>query len=110
MRMLDGQLMVSSMLDAVTNALKHIDYVITLSIDKCLKLPEIIKVDRCFYAPLLYKTDGEGNITEHMAYLRESHFEIYQLILKIREENDRGDTCKVFRENYHDVDVERKLE
>lgn len=105
MRMLDGQKFVSGMLDEVFYLLKYSsEYRIhILDFPQYRKKPmDIIKVDRCFYAPFLYLIDDENeenhNI-QYMDFLTENYPEAYHYALK----------CASFSEylrEYHDKDVE----
>ena len=100
MRMLQGQVLVSTMLENVTNALRymHFNYDYRAK-GHDGKLPKIVKVDRCLYAPLLYLSSDMHNYsnTEYMPYLQEKYPLAYQKLL----ENHEG-----FWSEYHEADVE----
>ena len=108
MRMLQGQIFVSAMLENVANALRYMEY------NYWQRQPEIIKVDRCLYAPLLYLITNETESwlsvaenreyvepkIEYMAYLWENHPQAYRYLM--------GSTGTDFWGNYHDADVEQE--
>jgi hypothetical protein len=100
MRMLQGQVLVSTMLENVTNALKYMHYNYDYRAKgKAGRLPKIIKVDRCLYAPFLYlhPNNYTRKNAEYMPYLVENHPQAYQYLLENREG---------FWSEYHDNDVE----
>jgi hypothetical protein len=100
MRMLQGQVLVSTMLENVTNALRYMHYNYNYKNNvRGSKYPEIIKVDRCFYAPLLYLSPDNHDCTntEYMPYLADNYPQSYQYLLEDREG---------FWHDYHEADVE----
>lgn len=102
MRMLDGQLFVSGVLDEVYYYLK---YSLEYEQLRCFNIPhnrkkktEINKVDRCLYAPFLYLTDNDGNI-KYMDFLTKNYMDAYKFALGCT-------SFSKYLEEYHDKDVE----
>jgi len=111
MRMLSGQVLVSAMLENTANAIKYgikydVDDIVTRSKGKPL---EVVKIDRCMYAPLLhlseYNEAYEEISDEYMDYLIENHKEAYNQLLKYKNDNLRLLPANFWKE-YHDADVE----
>lgn len=104
MRMLDGQKKVSLMLDEVYYWLKYgMKYELHCNsfyvAENRKKNMEIIKVDRCIYAPFLYLTADDEVDKVYMDFLTENYPEAYRYALK----------CNFFSKylsEYHDRDVE----
>lgn len=95
-RMAVGQMMVSSMLEAARVNLNTIYISDTSNI-------EVIKVDRCFYAPLLYHLRDEGlpSFKEEKIYfpmLKENYPEAFVNILALSD-------TRLFWAKYHDKPV-----
>lgn len=107
MRMLDGQKFVSGILDEVYYLLKYSsEYRIHIfEFPQYRKKPlEIVKVDRCFYAPFLYLMDyenglGEKHRIQYMDFLTRNYPEAYQYALKCTSFSN-------YLKEYHDKDVE----
>lgn len=104
MRMLAGQEMLSAMLDTTTKALQY-NQLYHIGIGE--QNTEIIKVDRCFYAPFLYiveKPDFFTNFSEkqYMPFLKENYPEAYTQVLKQQ-------TASRYWKYYHDTDVEASV-
>jgi hypothetical protein len=103
MRMLQGQVLVSTMLENVTNALKYMHYNYDYRAKGAAgRLPKIVKVDRCLYAPFLYlhPNNYDHENAEYMPYLADNYPQAYQQLLENREG---------FWTDYHDCDVEDDL-
>lgn len=97
LRMCLGQNLVSTMLDSVYLCIKHD----TSSFYGDNRKIEVIKVDRCLYAPLMYKLNPK-NEKEYMDVLKERYPQAYEYAIKY----------PIFSEylsEYHDKDVEEKL-
>lgn len=105
MRMLAGQEMLSTILDTTTKVLQY-NQLYQIGIGK--QNTEIIKVDRCFYAPFLYlleKPDFFTNFSEkqYMPFLMDNYPEAYRQVLKLQ-------TASRYWKYYHDADVETSIE
>lgn len=93
-RMLTGQMFVSSILDIVSFNLDFFINNIYSSRNKWNNKVEIIKIDRCFYAPFLYMRNEEGEI-EYSEMLKNKYPESIEVLKSLKPNENYWD-------KYHD--------